>query len=528
MNYFVYSSCYFVTINLVDNLDENYRSDFPRNLYITDTFNELKLTKSYTKIVNSIEPVKFFDASAINNETPRAVTKNPHMSKNEFGTNNANSEYSINDTEQNIDYVESIQKKKILDTSAPLSVASLSLSSAKLEDHMGLYKNKSYSPSLENTHISRKLSVDNVSEDISPDSKDVKDNNYDSHIDKKCKQSNEQITNTVNDISIHNELAEGTNSNFKDESLNKPYTLDHLKWKTDGTHMIEKLQENSHSSRLAQSGNLKSNSSNLIDAQNSVNDQRVPQEKHNDDSKCNVDIEDDDSIVSECLEEENGEELNLYYTQKWVNEQFQEKSMELEDPIIVDSKSLFNFSNKCNVNAMTIKIHEAINNRKYKIIQHYTLEKIEPQLAQKNSDIYKKATEMVNQLSPLNGVLEDDIDSKQIKGECRTISQNDKNKSESNLSSSFSSVNGSYIARSTSYNSVANLSEIGKIFYEDFVIDPIDDVANEFENLLGTDDKRICPLYDPKTRACFKGASCKLEHVPKHPGKEIYLSVHFS
>uniref|UniRef100_A0A1A9Z0M6 C3H1-type domain-containing protein n=1 Tax=Glossina pallidipes TaxID=7398 RepID=A0A1A9Z0M6_GLOPL len=31
------------------------------------------------------------------------------------------------------------------------------------------------------------------------------------------------------------------------------------------------------------------------------------------------------------------------------------------------------------------------------------------------------------------------------------------------------------------------------------------------------DDKRICRFYDPKTRACFKGAKCKQEHIPKHP-----------
>lgn len=494
INNSVYSSCYFVTINLVDNLDENYRSGFPRNLYITDTFNELKLTQSYTKIVNSIEPVKDFDASTINNETPREFTTNQHMSKNKFDSQNPSTEASVYNTEQNIEFIESIEKKKNLDTSASKGVVSLSdISSAELGD--------------------------NISEEFLPDVQYVNENNYDSKIYNKSKQSNEQTANTVNDIGLDDKLREDTNSNFKGESLNKQ-TLDHLKWKINGSHMSEKLQENSHSS-----GNQQIKSSNSNDAQNSDNDQRVPQEKHYNNSKCNVDIEDDDSIVSVCLEEENGKELNLYYTQKWVDEQFEEKSIEPENPIIVDSKSLFNFTNKCNVNAMTIKIHEVINNRKYNIIQHYTAEKNEPQLTPKKSKISKNDTEMGNQLSPLIGALKDHVNSNQMNGECGTVSQKEKNKSES---SSFSSVNDSFIAKRTSYNSVANLSENEKILHEDFVIDPLDDVVNEFDNLLGTDDDRICPLFDPKTRACFKGPSCKLEHVPKHPGNEMCLSVYFS
>lgn len=31
------------------------------------------------------------------------------------------------------------------------------------------------------------------------------------------------------------------------------------------------------------------------------------------------------------------------------------------------------------------------------------------------------------------------------------------------------------------------------------------------------DDVRICPFYDPKIEGCFKGASCRLEHVAKDP-----------
>lgn len=31
------------------------------------------------------------------------------------------------------------------------------------------------------------------------------------------------------------------------------------------------------------------------------------------------------------------------------------------------------------------------------------------------------------------------------------------------------------------------------------------------------DDARICPFYDPKIQGCFKGASCRLEHVAKDP-----------
>lgn len=33
-----------------------------------------------------------------------------------------------------------------------------------------------------------------------------------------------------------------------------------------------------------------------------------------------------------------------------------------------------------------------------------------------------------------------------------------------------------------------------------------------------TDDKRICKFYDPKTKGCFKGANCRLEHVQKLEG----------
>lgn len=32
------------------------------------------------------------------------------------------------------------------------------------------------------------------------------------------------------------------------------------------------------------------------------------------------------------------------------------------------------------------------------------------------------------------------------------------------------------------------------------------------------DDRRLCPFYDPKTGACWKGNSCKFEHGPKLEG----------
>lgn len=35
------------------------------------------------------------------------------------------------------------------------------------------------------------------------------------------------------------------------------------------------------------------------------------------------------------------------------------------------------------------------------------------------------------------------------------------------------------------------------------------------------DDKRNCPHYDPRTGRCFKGNSCRLEHVPTLMGNGI-------
>lgn len=32
------------------------------------------------------------------------------------------------------------------------------------------------------------------------------------------------------------------------------------------------------------------------------------------------------------------------------------------------------------------------------------------------------------------------------------------------------------------------------------------------------DERRICPFYDPKTGACFKGNSCHLLHMPMLQG----------
>lgn len=37
------------------------------------------------------------------------------------------------------------------------------------------------------------------------------------------------------------------------------------------------------------------------------------------------------------------------------------------------------------------------------------------------------------------------------------------------------------------------------------------------------DEKRICPFFDPKTGRCFKGNTCKLEHVHFLNGKQSHL-----
>jgi hypothetical protein len=38
-------------------------------------------------------------------------------------------------------------------------------------------------------------------------------------------------------------------------------------------------------------------------------------------------------------------------------------------------------------------------------------------------------------------------------------------------------------------------------------------------------DSRICPHYNPKIKACFKGGWCKLQHVPKVQGKILILTI---
>lgn len=35
------------------------------------------------------------------------------------------------------------------------------------------------------------------------------------------------------------------------------------------------------------------------------------------------------------------------------------------------------------------------------------------------------------------------------------------------------------------------------------------------------DEKRICPFYDSKTKRCFKGNHCRLQHVPILKGKSL-------
>lgn len=38
------------------------------------------------------------------------------------------------------------------------------------------------------------------------------------------------------------------------------------------------------------------------------------------------------------------------------------------------------------------------------------------------------------------------------------------------------------------------------------------------------DDKRYCKFYDPKTKGCFKGVNCKLEHLPILTGTFAWIS----
>lgn len=41
------------------------------------------------------------------------------------------------------------------------------------------------------------------------------------------------------------------------------------------------------------------------------------------------------------------------------------------------------------------------------------------------------------------------------------------------------------------------------------------------------DDKRNCPFYDPATGRCFKGNSCRLEHVAPLMGNYVFsFQVH--
>lgn len=35
-----------------------------------------------------------------------------------------------------------------------------------------------------------------------------------------------------------------------------------------------------------------------------------------------------------------------------------------------------------------------------------------------------------------------------------------------------------------------------------------------------TDDRRLCPHYDPETGACWKGNTCPYEHGPKLEGEQ--------
>lgn len=51
-------------------------------------------------------------------------------------------------------------------------------------------------------------------------------------------------------------------------------------------------------------------------------------------------------------------------------------------------------------------------------------------------------------------------------------------------------------------------------------------IENALKAVMGytpQDDKRICRFYDPKTKACFKGAHCKLEHTTILKGKAPHI-----